>query len=265
MCLLAAAAVLAPAHQESAPLRAGNALQLFGEHLVYKIDWDPPWYLFFIPQMEAGEVDIQWLGETEYNGRKALQVRFKGHSSGTLVKMSGMQVEDEFVFFTEPGTLCTLGSTTKIREGKRKREVEVQYLPESRQLHIREMDESTDPSKLKKDEIKNNIPECVHDPISALYLLRESPLEDHFARTFTLVNDDKIREVRTLVEKQEMIPGPLGKVAAWRINTASLMGVLFKEGGQFRIWLSADDRKIPIQFEAKVHLGRILGRLKPAQ
>jgi hypothetical protein len=265
VCLAAAAAVFASAYEESAPLRVGIAPQLSGEHLVYKINWDPPWIFFLLPQMEVGEVDIQWLGETEYNGKKALQVRFEAHSSGTLVKMSGMRVEDEFVFFTEPGTLCTLGSSTKIREGKRKREVEVQYLPESRQLHIREMDHSTVPPKFKKDEIKNNIPECVHDPISALYLLRQSPLEDQFTRTFTLVNDDKIREVRTLVEKQEMIPGASGKVAAWRINTASLMGVLFKEGGQFRIWLSADDRKIPIQFEAKVRLGRILGRLKPAE
>lgn len=263
MCLLAAAAVLAPAYQESVPIRTGSARHFLGEHLVYKIEWDPPWYFFFLPQMEAGEIEIQSLGETEYKGKKALQIRFKGHSSGTLVKMSGMQVEDEFVFFAEPETLCTLGSSTKIQEAKRKREVEVQFLPDSRQLHIREMDDSTVPPKLKKDEIKDNIPECVHDPISALYLFRESKLEDQFARTFTLANDDKIKEVRALVEKREMISGTSGKVAAWRVNTTSLMGGLFKEGGQCRFWLSADDRKIPIQFEVKVRLGRIFGRLKP--
>jgi len=212
--------------------------------------------------MEAGEAEIQLVGETEYNGKKALQIRFKAHSSGALVKMSGVQIEDEFVFFTDPETLCTLGSSATIREGKRKRQVEVQYLRENHQLHIREMDESTVPPKLKKDETKNNIPECVHDPLSALYLFRGAQLQDRYAQTFTLANDDKIREVRALVDKREMIPGPSGKAAAWRINTASLMGVLFKEGGQFKIWLSADEKKIPLQFEVKVHLGRVLGRLK---
>jgi hypothetical protein len=262
MCLLAAAAVLAPANQESAPTGTGNALQFAGEHLIYKIEWDPPWYFFFLPQMEAGEAEVQLVGETEYNGKNALQIRFKAHSSGTLVKMSGVQIEDEFVFFTDPETLCTLGSSATTREGKRKRQIEVQFLRENRQLHIREMDESTVPPKLKKDETKSNIPECVHDPLSALYLFRGSQLQEQYAQTFTLVNDDKIKEVRVLVDKQEMLPGTSGKAAAWRVNAASLMGGLFREGGQFKIWLSADDRKIPLQFEIKVRLGRVLGRLK---
>jgi hypothetical protein len=181
------------------------------------------------------------------------------------VKLSGIQIEDEFVFFTEPETLCTLGSSAQIREGKRKRQIEVEYLRENRQLHIREIDESTSPPKLKKDEIKNDIPECVHDPLSALYLFRKSQLQDHYAQTFTLANDAKIREVRATVERQEVLPGTAGKAPAWKVNTVSLMGELFKEVGQFKIWLSADDKKTPIQFEVKVHLGHILGRLKPMQ
>jgi hypothetical protein len=265
LCLFAAAAVFTPAFQESAPTGARNAMQFSGEHLVYKIEWNPPWYFLFFPQMEAGEAEVQLVGETEYKGKRALQIRFKAHSSGTLVKLSGIQIEDEFVFFTEPETLCTLGSSAQIREGKRKRQIEVEYLRENRQLHIREIDESTFPSKLKKDEIKNDIPECVHDPLSALYLFRKSQLQDQYAQTFTLANDAKIREVRATVERQEVLPGNAGKAPAWRVNTVSLMGGLFKEGGQFKIWLSADDKKTPIQFEVKVHLGHILGRLKPMQ
>jgi hypothetical protein len=40
------------------------------------------------------------------------------------------------------------------------------------------------------------------------------------------------------------------------------MGGVFKEGGQFRIWLSADDKKVPLQFEVRVKLGKVLGALK---
>jgi hypothetical protein len=57
----------------------------------------------------------------------------------------------------------------------------------------------------------------------------------------------------------------MGKSAAWNIRTAALMGGLFKEGGQFRIWLSADQRKVPLQFEAKVSLGKVVGKLKSVQ
>jgi hypothetical protein len=259
---LAAIVALAFAQQEPA---GGNVDRTSApaarERLVYKIQWDPPWYLFFLPRMDAGDVSVSLTENAEYNGRKASKIVMTATSSGALVRFSGMKVEDEFVFYTEPETLCTLSSSETIREGKRKRQIDVQYLRETRQLHIREVDEAAVPPKIRKDETKNNIPACVHDPLSALYMFRPLPLESQFAHTFVLANDDKIREVRSLVEKQEMIETSSGKTAAWRISTFALMGGLFKEGGQFRVWLSADSKKVPLQFEVKVRLGRVFGKL----
>ena len=84
-----------------------------GEQLVYVVKWDPPWYLFFLPSMEAGEIDLQLAGETEYKGQKAWKIIFKAHSSGMLLKMSGVKIDDEFVFITEPETFCTLNVSQK--------------------------------------------------------------------------------------------------------------------------------------------------------
>jgi hypothetical protein len=259
--LLAALAGFA-AGQESASATPDPAILPLGERLVYKIEWDPPWYLFFFPIVEAGEAELQLNGEAEYNGRKALRVVFKGRSSGTFAKMAGIKVEDEFIFLTEPGTLCTFSSLSKIREGKRRKQVNVEYMAESRELRIRETDESVNPSKIKKDETKSNIPECVHDPFSALYLFRQANLKEGFSQTFMLANDDKIREIKTLVDRREMIQGPSGKIDAWRVSTVAMMGKLFREGGQFKIWFSADEKKIPVSFEVKTRLGRVFGRLK---
>ena len=230
--------------------------------LVYKIQWDPPWYLFFIPKVEAGEVTVEFNENAEYEGRKVSRISLKAYSSGSLAKISGMKIEDEFVFHTEPGTFCTLSASEKIREGKRKRQIDVQYFREAGHLHIREVDESIVPPKVKKDETKHDIPACVHDPLSALFMFRQLPLQNQFAQTFTLANDDKIREVRGVVEKKVTIESPSGKVDAWQVSTAALMGGLFKEGGQFKIWLSADEAKVPVQFEARVRIGRVLGKLK---
>ncbi len=235
------------------------------ERLVYKIQWDPPWYLFFMPKVEAGEVTLEYSANVELEGRQVARMSLKANSSGTLAKISGMKIEDEFVFHTEPGTFCTLSASEKVREGKRKRQIDVQYLRSSGRLHIREVDESTVPPKVRKDETKNNIPECVHDPLSALFMFRQLPLRNQFTQTYILANDDKIREVRSLVEKKETIESQSGKREAWQVSTAALMGGLFKEGGQFKIWLSADDKKVPLQFEARVRFGRVLGKLKSAE
>jgi hypothetical protein len=266
LCVLAAISGFVLADQEPASGGANRPTgSPVGERLVYKVQWDPPWFLFFLPNMEAGEVTVELSGDAENSGRKADKIAFKANSSGALARLSGLKVEDEFVYLTDPETLCTLSASEKIREGKRKRQIDVQYLQETRQLHIREVDEAVTPPKVKKDETKNDIPACVHDPLSALYMFRKLPLRDQFNYTFLLANDDKIREVRSTVEKQEIIETPSGKKAAWKISTAALMGGLFKEGGQFRIWLSADEKKIPVQFEVKVRLGRVFGKLKSSE
>ncbi len=233
-----------------------------GERLLFDVEWDPPWYLFFLPAMQAGEIDIQFEGDVQHNGKKAFKISFIARSSGLMSRLVGIEIEDIFVFLAEPETFCSLKFSEKIREGKRKRQIDVEYLRDSHQLHIREMDESVDPPELKKDAIKDNIPSCVHDPLSAVYLLRMSPLETNHARAFVIGYDDRIKNVESRVEKQESVRTPAGEFAAWRIHTTALMGGLFKEGGQFRIWLSADQKKIPVQFEARVKLGKVLGKLK---
>jgi hypothetical protein len=244
-----------PAKPSSMPFRDG-------ERLIYTVQWDPPWYLFFLPAMEAGEADLMLAGEAEYNNKKAVKIVLKAHSSGSLAKMSGMKVEDEFVFFSEPGTFCTLAASQKIREGKRKRQIDIEYFREDRRLHFREMDESVIPPKLKRDVIKNDIPSCVQDPFSALYLYRMSTLREEHTQTLVLGDNDKFKNIQCRVEKQETVEVPAGKYSAWKISTKALMGGLFKEGGQFRLWLSADERKIPVQFEVRVRLGKVLGKLK---
>ena len=233
-----------------------------GERLVYSIDWDPPWYMFFLPNMHAGDAEVEIVGNTEYKDQKVLKIVFKVYSSGMLSKLSGMTIEDEFVFLSEPETLCTLKVSKKIREGKRKRQIDVEYLRETGQLYILEYDESVTPPELKKDNLKSNIPSCVQDPLSALYFMRQFPLHPDFKHKSIVGHDDVVKEIESRVEKLEALDTTAGKIPAWKIKVISLMGGLFKKGGQFKIWLSADDRQVPLQFEVKVSLGRVWGKLK---
>jgi hypothetical protein len=260
--------IAANAHQTGTSGEPASASSLpfsDGECLIYTVEWDPPWYLFFLPAMEAGEAVLRLEKESSFNDKKAFRILFTANSSGMLSKMAGIKIDDEFAFFSEPETLCSLKASRKIREGKRRRQIDVEYYREAHQLHIREIDESATPPKIKKDETKDNIPSCVQDPLSAVYLLRMSPLRIAYVQSFVIGYDDRIKEVESSVEKQENIETPAGKFFAWNIRTTALMGGLFKEGGQFRIWLSADERKIPVQFEVRVKLGKVMGKLKRYQ
>ena len=48
-----------------------------GEKLVYRVEWSPPWYLFFLPTMEAGEAELTLADRTlvRVSRRRAPQVR----------------------------------------------------------------------------------------------------------------------------------------------------------------------------------------------
>jgi hypothetical protein len=254
--LLAGCMTLAFSKSEAS---AGEPFKI-GERLTYSIEYDPPWYLFFLPRMEAGEIELQLSSETE--NKNALKISFKAHSSGIFLKLAGVKVDDDFTFLTEPESFCSIKASKKIQEGKRKRQIEIEYLRQTGQLHIRELDTSMDPPKLRKDETKSRIPECVQDPLSALYYLRMAQLQIGYSHRSIVGHDDKVNEIISRVETREIVNTPAGKFSAWTISTSTLMGSLFKVGGQFRIWLSADERKIPVQFEAKVPLGRAIGKLK---
>jgi Protein of unknown function (DUF3108) len=233
-----------------------------GENLVYDLEWNPPWYLFFLPAMDAGEITLQLDRQIEYEKRKALVISFKARSSGSLASLAGMKVDDNFEFITDATSFCTCKVFKQERENKRKRDIEVTYLPETHQLHIREVDYGVTPPQTKRDEYKEDIPECVKDLFSALYWLRQHDLKLGASHEALVGDNDRIRELKAVVEKIETVSTPVQRFEAWRLNITALLGGLFKQGGQLRLWLSADQRRLPVKFEINVSLGKVTGQLK---
>src|SRR5262249_50447364 len=136
---VAAVLLLGSAALQSQPLPGSSHSTPFavGEKLVYRVEWNPPWYLFFLPTMDAGEAELSIAEETLYQEKKAIKIVFDARSSGTLVKMAGVKIDDHFEFLTDSETLCTFSVTKRVREGKRKRDIDVVYYPETKRLHIR--------------------------------------------------------------------------------------------------------------------------------
>jgi len=264
LCLLFAFTVLfsrslVPAH---VPEEASGVMPFgIGEELIYKVEWNPPWYLFFLPSMAAGTADLKMTGGATYQGKDALKIEFSAKSSGTLVKLAGVKVDDSFEFIIDPETLRTFAVAKRVREGKRKRNIEVVYFPKSSRLHILELNMAAVPPRVDKDKFVEEVPFGVQDVFSALYSMRLEKLELDASHKSIVGDNDRVGEVATRVEKRETVKTHLGKYDTWRLNTVALLGGLFQGRGKFRIWLSADDRKMPVKFEAKVKLGKVTGKL----
>lgn len=267
VCLLAGSSLSGKAAGSAQSDSGAAAPEPFlpGEKLIFSVQWNPPWYLFFLPSMDAGEAELSLGGGTWFNDKKALTILFHARSSGSLVRGAGLTIDDRFEFLTDPETLCTFKVEKKELEGKRKREIDVVYFPERRQLHIRELDLALQPPKVLRDEFVNDIPACVKDLFSALYSMRRKEIGAGTQHRFVVGDNARVKEVEVRVEKKEIVPTPEGKVEAWKLGTIAVLGGLFKDGGQFSFWLTADQRKLPVRFEVKVKLGKVTGRLKSMQ
>jgi hypothetical protein len=235
------------------------------EYLVYRVVWDPPWYFFLLPTMEAGETTLSIAGETQDGGERILRIVFTARSSGTLARLAGYKVDDRFEFETDPESYCTRRVTKRVREGNRMRDLSVEYLPSRRCLHLREVDVSKAVPTVLRDKEYEDIPPCVKDLFSALYSVRRSAVAAGTSRKVLVGDNEVVKEVEVRVGQKARVRTPSGDYDALQIDTVAVMGGLFKSGGQFRLWLSADERKLPVKFEARVSLGRVVGTLVAAR
>jgi len=256
--ILLASATAASEDQATGPAAAPFSS---GERLFYRVEWDPPWYLFFLPKMEAGELELALSADADYEQKPVWRITFKARSSGTLSRLADLHVDDHFESIADRTTFCTYEVTKRIMEGRRKREIHVKYYHRERRLHVRELDVARVPPRTVKDRQKDGLPVCVRDVFASLYALRMEKLTIGSVRKWTIGDDDVVKEVETRALRLETVQGPSGPIPGLLIDTVALLGGLFKEGGQFRIWLSNDERRLPLKFQVQVKLGKVDGRL----
>jgi hypothetical protein len=74
-------------------------------------------------------------------------------------------------------------------------------------------------------------------------------------------HDKKNRKVDVRVEEIETISGPWGDRETARVLVVMPFQGLFLKKGNIRVWLTNDDRRIPVRMKAKVIIGSIVADL----
>ncbi len=100
------------------------------------------------------------------------------------------------------------------------------------------------------------------DSLSALYFMRTLALPPDSVISFPVVSEGKGWEAICNVVRREMLRTPFGKVQTIVIRPdTKFQGILRKNGNSF-LWLTDDDRKIPVRLEAKVRIGTVVAELR---
>jgi uncharacterized protein DUF3108 len=233
-----------------------------GETLVYEVHWSPPVWMFFLPSISAGEITFTFQGHTDYKGKPAFKIRADAVSSGFLSSIAGITVADSFESIVSARDFCSLQMRKKIREGKRQRDILLTFDSSKGTGQYLAYDVSLQPPVELKNEPVQNVPDCVQDLLSAIYYTRLQDLKVGNQIPLAVSDNGKVKKIEIKVQKREMVDTPNGQLLALRTEAISVFGGLFRSGGTLLVWVSDDERRLPLRFEAKVKLGKVFGTIR---
>jgi hypothetical protein len=141
----------------------------------------------------------------------------------------------------------------KIREGRHRRDKEIIFdVQNTKATYI---------DRLKSERKDFPITSQVLDPLSGFYYLRSLKLSLGQPVYITILDSKKVWDVEVQVLRKERITLPIGK-----INTVVVKPLLKSEGifygkGEIFIWLTDDEKHIPVKMQTKVAIGSVTATL----
>ena len=114
---------------------------------------------------------------------------------------------------------------------------------------------------LKDEKAEYELDKPAYDPLSAFYAMSKIPMQVGKTEYIKIFDNKKIFDAEINVLKKENIRVPAGKFDTIMINPVLQTEGLFVRKGKMFIWLTDDDRKIPVKFKSKVKIGSFEAKL----
>jgi len=204
-----------------------------GEYFQFSIDWSG---------LNGGNalMQVQNLQTTE--GHRAWRIITKAESNSFVSKF--YKVRDRAETYVDAESLFTRRFEKHLREGGYRKDLAVRF-DQTRRKAIYEDGRSFD------------VPAQVHDVLSAFYYVRTRPLVEGSSFSIPTHDNEKSYEMVVRVLRRERVEVPAGKFDCVVVEPVLKSEGIFKSKGQMFVWLSDDERRIPVQVKSKVPIGSI--------
>lgn len=206
-----------------------------GEKLIFTVSYGP---------ITAGEAVMGVPKSEMIGGRNTYRIEFTVNSLPSFDWI--FEVRDKYLTFIDMESIAPLRFEQHIREGTYKLDFTADF---DQVNHVAKTAAGTYP-----------IPEYVHDIMSAFYYARMLDYSNMKTGEFiTLFNfyKDKSHELRVKFLGKQELEVEAGTFHTLVVEPLVKEGGLFKAEGRIVIWLTNDERKIPIRVNTKVVIGSI--------
>ncbi len=209
-----------------------------GEFLLFSIDYGP---------VNAGEASLEVRDVIDSAGHTCYRVESKARSNRFFSAF--YMVRDKVVSHIDTETLYTRYFSKRLREGDYRKNIAIRF------------DHAAGLARYA-DERELEIPAGVHDILSAFYFVRCMDLVPGTSAFINTHSSHKNYDLEVIVHERETIKVPAGIFDCYRVEPVILGEGLFQFEGKLTIWLTADDRRLPVLMKTKVKVGAIDASLK---
>ncbi len=140
----------------------------------------------------------------------------------------------------------------KIKEGKHRRDKEVFF--NTNTAFYRD--------NIKKETKEFPIPDEIFDPLSAFFSVRFSHFEVGKSVYVTVFDSKKVWDVEVQVLKKETVELKKGPVNTILIKPLMQSEGIFYRKGEILIWLTDDERRLPVMLKTKVLIGSVVAEIE---
>ncbi|MBI5050867.1 MAG: DUF3108 domain-containing protein [Nitrospirae bacterium] len=145
----------------------------------------------------------------------------------------------------------------KLKEGRHRRDKEVWFEKKQENKIQKVMFQN----RLDGETVTSNLEQQAFDPLSGLYEIRKRQLQVGRTEYLDIFDNKKLWNVEIQVLRKERITTPAGEFNTIVIKPIMQSEGIFMKKGEIYIWLTDDEKKVPVMMRSKVKIGSITAEL----
>lgn len=206
-----------------------------GERLVFELSWF---------KLKGGTATME-VAEEYMQGKKSYHISAITASNSFVDTF--YKVRDRVDSFIYADNLSSYRYKVHQEEGSFRRDKEISF-DYSKGLATYVKDQKTS---------VHSIPSSLQDSISALYYLRTKKITVGKTETINVFEDKKLWQVEVQVLGKEKIQTPAGTFDTIMVKPILKFEGIFQRKGDLYIWLTDDNRRMPVRMRSKIKIGSI--------
>lgn len=218
----------------------------FGERLVYDVKFSR-----FPIYANVGE--LTFTVSKPSGSEQHVKFEVSAVSRGALVSLFGVKVRDTFTTLADRNDLFVYSTIKSLQENDSHRQEEAIFDRQTHKVRFRTLDPI---AKTTSDQVERETRPWVQDVVSALYFARTRKLKNVGREVHFPVSDQgQTYDIGIALADREEIKVDAGTFKTLKVEARIFSGRFIQREGELYVWLTDDDRRIPVKAQMKSNKG----------